>query len=47
VRPGIAAWLKRDQGDGEDRQERDQRDEEGSRRPAEIAAFLEARQPPA
>jgi hypothetical protein len=47
MRPGIAARLQRNEGDGDDRQKRDQRDEERRRRPGEIAALLEARNPPA
>ena len=41
MRPGIAAWLQRDQRDGEQRQERDQRDEKRRDRPAEIAALFQ------
>jgi hypothetical protein len=47
MRPGIAACLKRDRGDGEQGQNGDQRDENRRQRPGEIAALSQPRQPAA
>jgi len=47
MRPSIAARLERDDGDGDDGRERDQRDDKRRRRPAKIAALDEPVEPPA
>jgi hypothetical protein len=47
MRPGIAARLKRDRGEGEQGQNDNQRNEQRRQRPGEIAALLQPRQPAA